>query len=149
MGEIKAGDMAPDFALPSTAGEFRLYSELEKGPVVLYFYPMDFTAGCTAEACEFRDMNSDFAKMGAQIVGISGDSAEKHSRFAGEYKLPFTLLSDTGGSIRALYGVKPSLGIIPGRVTFVISPERKIVARISTQLHPRKHVRDALTALQR
>src|SRR5580693_10489045 len=113
---VKVGDKAPDFTLPAQSGE---------RVVVMYFYPKDNTSGCTAEACAFRDSHEVFTDAGAEVIGVSSDSAEKHTAFADKYKLPFTLLSDRGGKVRKLYGVPTVLGLIPGRVTYVIDREGK------------------------
>lgn len=147
--ELKVGDKAPDFTLQSTDGAFSLYDRLRHGPVVLYFYPKDFTSGCTAEACEFRDSIRSFMEVGATVAGISGDSGERHREFAGKYGLPFDLLSDAEGTVRRLFGVRQTLGVLPGRVTFVIDEKGIIVMKFSSQAHPRRHVREALEALAR
>src|SRR6516225_4397561 len=111
---VKAGDKAPDFTLPSQSGDqVRLYDRLGERVVVLYFYPKDDTRGCTAEACAFRDSYEVFTGAGADVIGVSSDSVGKH-------KLPFTLLSDEGGQVRKRYGVPAVLGLLPGRVTYVI-----------------------------
>src|SRR5215470_17739362 len=118
---VQAGDKAPDFTLPSQSGEpVRLSDRLGERVVVLYFYPKDETAGCTREACAFRDSYEVFAEAGAEVIGISSDSVESHAGFAGHHKLPFTLLSDKGGRVRKSYGVPATLGLLPGRVTYVI-----------------------------
>ena len=98
---IQAGDKAPDFTLPSQSGEpVRLSDRLGERAVVLYFYPKDNTPGCTAEACAFRDSYEVFADAGADVIGVSSDSVARHAGFAGQHKLPFTLLSDQGGRVR-------------------------------------------------
>src|SRR5215475_9162710 len=118
---IGVGDKAPDFTLPSQSGEpVRLHDRIGQRVVVLYFYPKDETSGCTAEACAFRDSHEVFTDAGAEVIGVSSDSVEKHAAFAGHHGLPFTLLSDAGGKVRKAYGVPPVLGLIPGRVTYVI-----------------------------
>jgi peroxiredoxin Q/BCP len=118
---VGPGDQAPDFTLPSQSGEpVRLADRLGQGVVVLYFYPTDNTSGCTAEACAFRDSHEAFTDAGAEVIGVSSDSADKHAGFAGKHNLPFTLLADAGGKVRKLYGVPTTLGLIPGRVTYVI-----------------------------
>ena len=142
------GTEAPDFELPDQHGNpVRLSHYRDKSPVVIYFYPKDDTTGCTIEACQFRDDFSRFQITGAEIFGISDDSVESHERFAGKYNLPFTLLSDKGGRVRKLYGVKKTFGVIPGRVTFVI--DRKGIVRhvLSSQSSPARHVEEALVAL--
>ncbi|MFI7705836.1 peroxiredoxin [Nonomuraea sp. NPDC049480] len=118
---IQAGDKAPDFTLPSQSGQpVRLYDRLGERAVVLYFYPKDDTRGCTAEACAFRDSHEVFTDAGAEVIGVSSDSVDRHAAFAGRHRLPFTLLSDQGGQVRKSYGVPAVLGLIPGRVTYVI-----------------------------
>src|SRR5579883_2861381 len=99
---LKIGDRAPDFTLPSADGkEVKLSDFAGKKTIVLYFYPKDETPGCTAEACEFRDNHAQFQKAGAEVVGVSSDSVGSHERFAKHHGLPFTLLSDAGGHVRA------------------------------------------------
>ena len=118
---IQVGDKAPDFTLPSQAGEqVRLSDRLGERVVVLYFYPKDETPGCTKEACAFRDSYEVFGEAGAEVIGVSSDSVDKHVAFAGHHSLPFTLLSDEGGQVRKSYGVPSTLGVLPGRVTYVI-----------------------------
>ena len=117
-GAVRLGDIAPDFTLPSQSGEpVRLHDFMGKRAVVLFFYPKDYTAGCTAEACAFRDSYEIFQRAGAEVIGISSDSVGLHRRFAASYQLPFTLLSDRGGMVRRLYGAQSMLGLVPGRVT--------------------------------
>jgi thioredoxin-dependent peroxiredoxin len=150
MSELVNGALAPDFELPDQKGHMvRLSRFRGKSPVVLYFYPKDDTTGCTAEACRFRDDREQFAAAGAQIIGISSDSSESHARFAAKYNLPFLLLSDREGKVRKLYGVKKTLGLIPGRVTFVIDREGIIRHVFSSQAKPQQHVTEALAALKR
>src|SRR4051812_24033962 len=118
---IQVGDLAPDFTLKRQGGApVHLKELLEKKAVVLYFYPKDDTPGCTAEACGFRDAYEDFQSEGAEVVGISSDSVEDHQAFTSKFRLPFLLLSDEGAKTRKLYGVANTLGLFPGRVTFVI-----------------------------
>src|SRR5580698_11594344 len=103
---VGVGDKAPDFTLPSQSGEqVRLQDRLGDRVVVLYFYPKDNTSGCTAEACAFRDSYETFTDAGAEVIGVSSDSSDRHASFAGQYKLPFTLVSDKGGQVRKSYGV--------------------------------------------
>lgn len=120
-----------------------------KQPVVVYFYPRDDTSGCTVEACTFRDDFEKFRAAGAEVIGISDDSPESHAKFVSKYKLPFTLLSDPNGSVRKLYGVKKTFGLIPGRVTFAIDRGGIIRQVFSSQLKPARHVAEALIALGR
>jgi peroxiredoxin Q/BCP len=145
---MEIGDTAPDFELPDQQGKIvRLMQFRGKSPVVVFFYPKDDTSGCTAEACGFRDDFEKFVAAGAEVIGISDDSTESHGRFVSKYKLPFTLLSDKGGLVRKLYGVKKTFGVIPGRVTFVIDREGVIRHWFSSQSKPVRHVEEALAAL--
>ena len=122
---IQVGDKAPDFTLSSQAGEqVHLSERLGQRVVVLYFYPKDETPGCTKEACAFRDSHEVFAEAGAEVIGVSSDSVDKHAAFASHHQLPFTLLSDEGGQVRKSYGVPATLGLLPGRVTYVIDRRR-------------------------
>jgi len=144
---IKNGDVAPDFELPAVhGGSFRL-GERRGRPVVLYFYPKDHTPGCTAEAKAFRDRYETFSATGAEIVGVSSDSIQSHQRFAGKHRLPFPLLSDAGGEVRKLFGVEKTLGLIPGRATFVIDGDGIVRHVFASQLEATRHVAEALTAL--
>lgn len=145
---VEVGDVAPDFTLPSQAGEqVRLGDVLGRGPVVLYFYPKDETPGCTAEACSFRDSYEVFKEAGAEVIGVSSDSVASHERFATKHRLPFTILADDGGKVRKRYGVRPTLGIMPGRVTYVIDRDGTVRHVFSSQLGAQKHVGEALDAL--
>jgi thioredoxin-dependent peroxiredoxin len=144
----KNGTAAPDFELPDQHGNLvRLSRYRGTRPVVIYFYPKDDTGGCTIEASGFRDDFEKFQAAGAEVMGISNDSTESHLRFAAKYKLPFTLLSDKGGRVRKLYGVKKTLGVIPGRVTFVIDRTGIVRHGFSSQSKPARHVVEALAAL--
>jgi peroxiredoxin Q/BCP len=121
---IKVGDKAPDFTLPSQMGDDVTLSEFfGKRNVVLYFYPKDETAGCTKEACAFRDSYDVFTELDAEVLGVSGQSVESHKSFASHHGLPFLLLSDESNMVRALYGVPSSMGIVPGRVTYIIDKQ--------------------------
>lgn len=150
MPELTTGTAAPDFELPDQEGKpVRLSDYRGRSAVVIYFYPKDDTTGCTIEACKFRDEEARFRAAGAEILGISDDSSESHARFAAKYGLPFRLLSDKGGSVRNLYGVKKTLGVIPGRVTFVIDRDGVVRHVYSALSKPMQHVEEALGALVR
>jgi thioredoxin-dependent peroxiredoxin len=141
---IQVGDKAPEFTLPSQMGDNVALSEfLGKKNIVLYFYPKDETKGCTAEACSFRDSYQDFVDLGAQVLGVSGQSVKSHQSFAMHYGLPFLLLSDEGDKIRHLYGVPASLGIIPGRVTYVIDKKGVVQNIFNSQTQIQKHIDEA------
>src|SRR5688572_19294380 len=121
---LQPGDKAPDFKLLTTSGElFQLSDKLREANVVLYFYPKDETRGCTAQACSFRDQYEVFKEQGAEVVGISSDKMASHQQFTSKYQLPFILLSDEGGKVRKEYKVPRTLGLIPGRVTYVIDQQ--------------------------
>src|SRR4030065_2893643 len=107
--EVRVGDTAPDFELPTSAGEkVKLSDYIGKKAVVLYFYPEDFSPGCTKEACAFRDSYELFKDAGAEVLGVSSDTQESHGEFILKLGLPFKLLSDEGGKVRSLYGVNSS-----------------------------------------
>jgi peroxiredoxin Q/BCP len=147
---IQTGDSAPDFTLPSQTGEpVRLSDRLGEHSVVLYFYPKDETRGCTAEACAFRDSYEVFAEAGAEVIGVSSDSVDKHAGFANHHKLPFTLLSDQGGAARKSYGVPAALGVLPGRVTYVIDRAGTVRHVFSSMLNIGGHIDDALTVVRK
>jgi thioredoxin-dependent peroxiredoxin len=145
---VDVGSAAPDFSLYSQSGEMvHLKDFLGSKPVVLFFYPKDDTPGCTKQACAFRDDYEGFGKLDAEVMGISSDSVESHRSFAAKHDLPFTLLSDEEGKVRRLYGVPASLGLFPGRVTYVIDKEGVVRHLFSSQLGVEKHVEEALRAL--
>jgi len=146
---IGVGDQAPDFTLPSQSGEpVRLSDRLGEQVVVLYFYPRDNTPGCTAEACAFRDSHEVFSEAGAEVIGVSSDSADRHAAFAGRYDLPFTLLSDAGGRVRKSYGVPAVLGVLPGRVTYVIDRQGTVRHVFNSMTNIGQHVGDALAVVR-
>jgi peroxiredoxin Q/BCP len=146
---IQVGDKAPDFTLTSQSGDqVRLYDRLGERAVVLYFYPKDDTRGCTAEACAFRDSHEVFTDAGAEVIGVSSDSVNKHAAFAGRHQLPFTLLSDEKGKVRKEYGVPATLGLIPGRVTYVIDREGTVRHVFNSMTGIDRHVADALDVVR-
>jgi peroxiredoxin Q/BCP len=149
-GSIQAGDKAPDFTLPAQTGEqVRLSDRFAEHVVVLYFYPKDETRGCTAEACAFRDSHEVFAAAGAEVIGVSSDSVDKHAGFADHHKLPFTLLSDKGGVVRKSYGVPAVLGMLPGRVTYVIDRTGTVRHVFNSMTKISHHIDDALTVVKK
>lgn len=150
---IGVGDAAPDFSLCDQDGRLVRFSELRRrdgrdAPIVLFFYPRNFTPACTKEACDFRDAYEDFAEAGAVVVGVSSDSAESHRRFAQTFRLPFTLLSDADGAVRRLYGVPSTFGLFAGRVTYVIDRAGIVRLVFNSQLRPGAHIRRAMAALR-
>jgi peroxiredoxin Q/BCP len=145
---VHEGDPAPDFTLPDQDGTATTLSDLRGSWVVLYFYPADDTPGCTAESCSFRDSHEDFVDAGARVVGISGQGVESHKKFAEKHRLPFTLVADEGDEVRTRYGVSKTLGLFPGRVTFVIDPDGVVRKVFSSQFRPTKHIGEALATIR-
>jgi peroxiredoxin Q/BCP len=146
---IGVGDRAPDFDVPQADGaRLRLTDVLARGPLVLYFYPKDDTPGCTAEACSFRDAYAAFVDGGAQVIGVSSDSANAHAAFAQKHRLPFPLASDAGGALRKAFGVPKAFGMLPGRVTYVIDRGGIVRAVVNAMFAPQKHVDTALEVIK-
>lgn len=146
---VKIGDLAPDFTLTSQTGESVSIKDFRgQKSVVLYFYPKDDTPGCTAEACAFRDSYQVFTDAGAEVIGISSDTAQSHQQFATKYNLPFILLSDTGNKVRQLYGVPATMWVLPGRVTYVIDKDGVVRHLFDSMLDFSRHVEEALTTLK-
>ena len=147
---LAIGDQVPQFMATDTNGNvFDSATIIGKKPLVLYFYPKDNTPGCTAQACSFRDQYEDFQDLGAEVIGISGDSVASHQKFSRQYKLPFILLSDYDKKIRTLFGVPTNLfGLIPGRVTYVVD-KNGIISMIFDSMSAGIHIKKALTAIQK
>jgi peroxiredoxin Q/BCP len=150
MTEIKIGERIPSFTLPNQDGEpFRSDDALAKGPLVLFFYPKDDSPGCTAEACSFRDSTAEFQEAGAIVVGISSDSVASHKRFAQKHNLSYPLLSDEGGALRKKLGVpKAMLGLLDGRVTYVIDQGGILRHRFEAMIAATRHVNEALSTVR-
>ena len=147
---LRVGDVAPEFTLPKANGEMVNLSDFRgQSEVVLFFYPKDNSPVCTAEACSFRDSYEMFRDAGAEVIGVSADSSQSHGRFAARFRLPFMLLSDKHGVVRGLYGVTKTLGIFPGRSTYLIDREGVICHIFSSQFLPTRHVSEALSVLKR
>ena len=149
--QIKIGDKVEDFELPDESGTSRKLSELlSDGPVVLFFYPAALTPGCTAEACHFRDLATEFAEAGARPVGISGDAVERQQEFAERHTLGMTLLSDADGTVREQFGVARGFSLAPTkRVTFVIAQDRTVLEIVRSELRMNTHADRALAALRK
>lgn len=147
---ISAGEQAPDFSgLLADGKQFRLRDWRGKRHLILYFFPKDFTPGCTKEACEFRDRRTEIQALDAEIVGVSLDSAEKHGKFAEAYNLPYPLVADPDAKIAAAFGVARFGGWLPSkRVTFVIGKDGIVKHVIQSELNINKHIDEALTALK-
>jgi thioredoxin-dependent peroxiredoxin len=149
MVTLKIGDRTPDFNLPSQDGKQVSLADFHgKHTVVLFFYPKDESPICTKEACSFRDAYEDFVKAGAVVIGVSSDSAESHQTFATHHRLPFLLLADEGGNLRKSFGVPKTLGVMPGRVTYVIDKEGIVQLIFNSQLSAVDHVAEALKMVQ-
>jgi peroxiredoxin Q/BCP len=147
---LKNGDTIPDVSLEGPDGKpVRVRDLASARALVLYFYPKDDTPGCIVEACSFRDHYQDFTDAGADVVGVSSDGRDSHARFVERHKLPFTLLSDPGGAARKAFGVKASfLGLLPGRVTFVIDRAGKVRHAFDSQIRATAHVSEALRVVR-
>ncbi|MBA3338952.1 MAG: peroxiredoxin [Geodermatophilaceae bacterium] len=149
MKTISTGSPAPDFTLPDETGRPRKLSEfLAKGPVVLFFYPGAMTSGCTAEACRFRDMNAEFAAVGAQRIGISADTIDKQQEFSTANDFDYPLLSDADREVATAYGVKRRFITPVKRATFVIGTDGKIAHVVSGEWNMDIHADEALKSLQ-
>jgi peroxiredoxin Q/BCP len=145
---LSVGDRAPLVALRDADGVERRSDQLAGQALVLFFYPKDDTPGCTMEACAFRDSYADLQALGAEVWGVSGDDASSHQRFAGKHQLPYPLLVDTGNQLRRAYGVPAVLGLLPGRVTYVIDGQGVIRHVFNNLLDGPAHRREAIEALQ-
>ncbi len=149
MATVQVGDTAPRFtAIIQDGSEFDSASLLGRQWLVLFFYPKDGTPVCTKEACAFRDSYERFLAAGAQVVGVSGDSASRHARFADRHKLPFPIVADTGSRLRRLFGVPAPLGFLPGRITYVIDRDGIVRLAFSALFASEEHVRKALAAVE-
>jgi peroxiredoxin Q/BCP len=147
--KVQVGDPAPDFTLPTQTGEsFSFHNLLGKSVIVLYFYPKDNTGGCIKEACSFRDSYEVFKDAGAEVVGISSDSVESHQKFAQKHHLPFILLSDKSGTVRKLFGVPATFGLLTKRVTYIIDKQGIVRHIFSSQYMPEKHVTEAMNTIK-
>lgn len=147
--KLGVGDQAPDFTLLDQSNRsVQLSGLLEEGVVVLFFYPKDYSMGCTAEVCAFRDNFEAFRDAGAIVVGVSADTTESHQGFAERHRLPFILLSDPEDAVHKLYGVEKTLDIFRGRVTYVIDQQGSIRHVFSSQINIDKHVKDALQIIR-
>ena len=150
MGKVRIGDVAPDFELKDKNGDLVKLSNFRgEKSVVVYFYPKDETPGCTAQACSFRDSYDDFVDAGAEVIGISSDGENSHEGFATNHNLQFVLLSDLTGKVRKAYGAYDMFGMIPGRVTFVIDKNGKVIHKFDSQLSPTKHIKESLDILKK
>lgn len=149
---LDVGALAPDFELPDQNGlSVGLSDLLADGPLVLFFYPAAMSPGCTAESCHFRDLTSEFAELGARVVGISRDRPDRQRQFDESHGLGYPLLADVDGAVAVAYGVVRGRGrLLPlRRSTFVIEADRRILATVHSELHMDVHADRALEALRR
>ncbi len=139
----------PLLTLKNQKGEsFDMHTLLGK-PFVVYFYPKDDTPGCTKQACSFRDAYEDFKDLGVPVIGVSSDSPSSHAQFAKKYNLPFTLLSDSKKELRKKANVPTNLlGLLPGRVTYVMDKEGRVIHMFNSQMKAEQHMEEALDALK-
>lgn len=149
MSSLNVGDPAPNFSVTAHDGQTISLADFRgKQAVVVFFYPRDNTTVCTKEACAFRDSYQDFVAAGAAVIGISSDSTESHQEFAATQRLPYLLVSDTDGVLRKAFGVPKTLGLLPGRVTYVIDREGIVRHIFNSQLQAQKHVDEALAIVK-
>ena len=145
---LHAGERAPEFTLPDATGTDRSLTELLRaGAVILYFYPADFTPGCTRQACVLRDLHAEIERAGLQVVGVSPQSPRSHAKFTVKYQLPFVLLSDEQKTVVNMYDLNGPLGIGVRRATYLIDASRRIRDAVSANFMIRRHadfVRKAL-----
>jgi len=146
---LKSGDRAPLIALQDQNGVERRSDQLAGKALVLFFYPKDDTPGCTMEACAFRDSYADLQALGAEVWGVSGDNAGSHQRFASRHNLPYPLLVDQNNQLRKAFGVPGVLGLLPGRVTYVIDASGVVRHVFNNLLDGPAHRREALDCLKR
>jgi len=147
---LQVGDKVPHFSAVDTHGNmFDSSTVLGQKALVVYFYPKDDTRVCTEQACSFRDQYEDFKALGAEVIGVSGDSMKSHQKFASRYQLPFVLLSDSDKKLRKLFGVPNDLlGLIPGRVTYVVD-KNGIIQLVFNSMSGKIHIEKALEILKR
>ena len=148
--KLEVGDTIPTFTLKDQNNtNFDIDTYRGKTPMVIYFYPKDDTPGCTKEACSFRDEFETFTDLNVEVIGISSDDVVSHKKFAEKYNLPFTLLADTKKKVRKLFGVPNNLlGLLPGRVTYVVNKNGIIVHIFDSQFSAEKHITEALSILK-
>jgi len=137
---LAIGSRAPEFTLPDHDDRnVSLTTLLNRGPLVLYFYPADFTPGCTREACMLRDMHAEILSAGLSVAGISPQGPERHTEFREKYKLPFTLLADVEKFVIRMYDVNGPLGLGVRRVTYLIDQARVIRAAVRADFRISQH----------
>jgi peroxiredoxin Q/BCP len=149
MLKVQIGDNAPNFVLNDQDGKPVSLRDFQgEKNIVLFFYPKDFSPGCTTQVCSFRDNYEDFTDWGAEVIGVSNDSVESHKKFLDTYLLPFILLSDPKGEVRSLYGATKAFGFLPGRFTFIIDKTGVVRHIFTSETNMRKHIDEALRVLK-
>jgi peroxiredoxin Q/BCP len=137
---LETEQKAPEFTLPNQDGrDISLTGLLKDGPVIIYFYPADFTPGCTREACSIRDLHQEISRAGLTVAGVSPQSPESHRRFREKYNLPFTLLSDETREVIRMFGVNGLFGVWVQRVTYLIDQDRVIKGRVKAHFSIAEH----------
>ena len=137
---LETEQKAPEFTLPDQNGhDISLTGLLKDGPAILYFYPADFTPGCTREACSIRDMHREISQVGLTVAGISPQSPDSHKRFREKYNLPFILLSDETKEVIKMFGVDGLLGFWVQRVTYLVDQNRMIKGRVKAHFSIAEH----------
>ena len=137
---LEVGDVAPEFILPDENGnEVSLLQRLQNSAVILYFYPADFTPGCTKEACAIRDMHDDILSVGLEVIGISPQDEESHRRFKEEHDLPFTLVCDPDKVAIRMYEADGPMGFGVRRITYLVGQGQRIQAVLQANLQISKH----------
>jgi thioredoxin-dependent peroxiredoxin len=138
---LKAGERAPEFTLPDHTGTDRSLTELlSSGAIILYFYPADFTPGCTRQACKLRDLHTEIQKAGLRVVGVSPQSPESHAKFREKYRLPYDLLSDEQKTVIKMYGLNGPLGIGVRRASYLIDGSRRVRDAVLADLRIARHL---------
>ena len=145
---LKIGDKLPDFTLLDQEGKNRTSKHCKGKKLVLFFYPKDDTPGCTTEACGFRDKYELFKLFGSFVWGVSNDNRLSHQKFAEKNKLPFPLLCDENNSLRQKLGVPKVLGLLDGRVTYLVDSTGVIRHIFNDFLNTTKHVTTAIQILE-
>jgi thioredoxin-dependent peroxiredoxin len=137
---LDTNDRAPEFTLPDQDGhDISLTALLKDGPAILYFYPADFTPGCTREACSIRDLHRELTRARITVAGISPQSPESHRRFREKHQLTFTLLADEKKEVIKMFGVNGPLGFWVQRVTYLVDQNRVIRGRVKAHFSIGEH----------
>lgn len=149
MASVAVGDRLPDLEVTTSDGASTTLSALAgERALVVFFYPKAFTAGCTAQACHFRDLGAEFDELGAARVGVSRDGVDTQSRFAAEHAFDYPLIADPDGRVAAAFGAK-RLGPIPSRrASFVLDRDLTVLGVIASEIDMERHADDALAILR-